>query len=279
MVFLLDEDESPVPSPAASREHEPPVPSLAASCSVPSLAVSRSRNLLNEQLLVHLLRAEPTQPQALRAEKPQTLHEKGATGSRISNTQLPLIVNGLMQAQRANFLERHVTRDDSKERLLERNFGGRSLSRLVQHAKSLSSLHDAEHPQQGESGGRESATVVLAAAVLAPPAVSYVGVAGLLAWRGFSQQDVSGGRRKKIPRLQTIEGLQTGPELRSKARDFLASSDTLLARREQGTVGKSFGEQSPISLGGGRDREPSAQAPFSPPLGAATRGQHEMMFE
>ena len=138
--------------------------------------------------------------------------------------------------------------DPDQERLLERNFGGRSLARLVQHAKSLSSLHEAElqeesrraeehavirHLQQGgeagtaghRSAGRQpaSATLVLAAAVLAPPPVSY-GAAGMAAPRQHA-------RRPRPRRLEIVAGLQTGPELRSKARDFLASSDTLLARR------------------------------------------------
>ena len=118
----------------------------------------------------------------------------------------------------------------------------------MQHAKSLSSLHEAEHQEEsrraeehavirhlqqgGEAGtashrsaGRQpaSATLVLAAAVLAPPPVSY-GAAGMAAPR-------QPARRPRPRRLEIVAGLQTGPELRSKARDFLASSDTLLARR------------------------------------------------
>ena len=48
-------------------------------------------------------------PQAL------PLHALGAVGKRtLSNTQLPTIVGGLVRAQRAKFLDRDVTRDDSK---------------------------------------------------------------------------------------------------------------------------------------------------------------------
>ena len=54
-------------------------------------------------------------PQAL------PLHALGAVGKRtLSNTQLPTIVGGLVRAQRAKFLDRDVTRDDSKVSALPR---------------------------------------------------------------------------------------------------------------------------------------------------------------
>ena len=67
-------------------------------------------------------------PQAL------PLHALGAVGKRtLSNTQLPTIVGGLVRAQRAKFLDRDVTRDDSK------------VSALLQ--KTLTLTHTPDPPQ------------------------------------------------------------------------------------------------------------------------------------
>ena len=149
-----------------------PLRPLSGSRSAPSLAArtpSRLQStlstpagrLLSEQLLVHLHRAERPR-QSASAENPQAipLHASGALGGRpMSNTQLPTIVGGLLRAQRSKFLDRDLARDStqerySKERLLESNFGGRSLTRLVQRAKSLSSLQEAEQQAQAEAAGQ-----------------------------------------------------------------------------------------------------------------------------
>ena len=236
-----------------------PLRPLSGSRSAPSLAArtpSRLQStlstpagrLLSEQLLVHLHRAERPR-QSASAENPQAipLHASGALGGRpMSNTQLPTIVGGLLRAQRSKFLDRDLAQDNtqerySKERLLESNFGGRSLTRLVQRAKSLSSLQEAEQQARRESAAssREiatsskhtadrtaSAAQELAAAIARGSPLSY-GAAGMMV---APRQPA---RRPRPRRLEIVAGLQTGPELRSKARDFLASSETLLARRER----------------------------------------------
>ena len=238
-----------------------PLRPLSGSRSAPSLAArtpSRLQStlstpagrLLSEQLLVHLHRAERPR-QSASAENPQAipLHASGALGGRpMSNTQLPTIVGGLLRAQRSKFLDRDLARDNtqerySKERLLESNFGGRSLTRLVQRAKSLSSLQEAEQQARRESAtsSREiatsskhtadrrtsaSAAQELAAAIARGSPLSYGAAGTMVAPR-------QPARRPRPRRLEIVAGLQTGPELRSKARGFLASSETLLARRER----------------------------------------------
>ena len=230
-----------------------PLRPLSGSRSAPSLAArtpSRLQStlstpagrLLSEQLLVHLHRAERPR-QSASAENPQAipLHASGALGGRpMSNTQLPTIVGGLLRAQRSKFLDRDLARDNtqerySKERLLESNFGGRSLTRLVQRAKSLSSLQEAEQQARRDiaisskhTADRRTASAAqeLAAAIARGSPLSH-GAAGMM---GPPRQPA---RRPRPRRLEIVAGLQTGPELRSKARGFLASSETLLARRER----------------------------------------------
>lgn len=143
---------------------------LVGSRSAPTL----SRSSLQDQLLVHLHRADRREQKEHRV-LPRYVSTP-ALASATSNTQLPRIVGGLMRGARSQLLDKHVARDDSKERLLLRNFGGRSPERLTQHARSLASLREQDSPsQEGEATGREpqtSATAALAAAVLSVPPVT-----------------------------------------------------------------------------------------------------------